>query len=511
MNGHVKGGNRMKYNIKVDLSVGTSHSLILNRIKPNTKILEFGPASGFMTQYMRDQLGCKVTCVEINEQAASIATEFAERMIIADIDQMDWYNKLIGESFDYVIFADVLEHLRNPTEILKTASSLLNNKGSIAISVPNITHNAIIMEMLLERFDYRTEGLLDETHIHFFTRKHLLEVLESAGMVPTEWMVTQRRPETTEFKQDYRRFPVEIRNYLRSKPDGHVYQFVVFAQNGTQEMVENEVFDLNHENYLDADYLQVYWGIEDLFSEEHSVRTAVKSPSSREKTVYLLTLPNDAYGRIRIDLGSTIVSGMFDKINIYKINEEKKENVFLWEAASDHSCPFRSKDLIMVRNSTSVEFVSISNDSFIILEGFELLEGNGPFYLEITLVLDDNISRVVSFLNNRLITEKEEKERVMSERNLENIKYENETSHLESDRNNLNEKVVNLENERIKLTVANSELAEKAKNYEQLYKTLKSEEEARNRLEQKINEISQRVNQRSLLERIWQRLSRKRS
>lgn len=161
----------MKYNVDLDISVGTSHSLILNKIKRNTKVLEFGSASGYMTKYMKEELGCEIVCIEIDAEAAEKARKYADLMIVADIENDPWFQKVSEFSFDFILFADVLEHLRNPEVILKQATSLLNNDGIVLTSVPNISHNAIIMELMQGRFDYRSTGLLDDTHVHFLQER----------------------------------------------------------------------------------------------------------------------------------------------------------------------------------------------------------------------------------------------------------------------------------------------------------------------------------------------------
>lgn len=510
----------MKYDIKVDISAGTSHTLILNRIKRNTKVLEFGPASGYMTQYMRDQLGCKVTCVEIDEQAAALAEKYAERMIVADIDRMDWYVELKDESFDHIIFADVLEHLRKPADILRTASSLLNEEGSIALSVPNVTHNAIIMEMLQDRFDYRSEGLLDETHIHFFTRKHVLEVLESAGLMPIEWLVTQRRPETTEFKQDYRNFPSDIRKYLKARPDGHVYQFVVISQKSQATLNNENVFDNNHNNYLDASYLQVYWGFEGLFSEGRSVRTPIKI-GGEEYVTYRLSLPNQSNGKIRIDVSETITTGEISKIEIYKGNDEDKVMSYIWDGSVGTSVPFEAHDMILFRNTNSVGFVGLSEDPHILLRDYELLvEETETVFIEITMQIDNNAAKALMFLYHSLVEERirhsDMYNALQTERNLLDLKLQgcNEKFKELSDLNEiqtsqLKEVVADIEVERAQLILMNAELSENSRNYKELYEIARSDASAQNQIAVKVNEIAANLSRPSLLKRIWRRLTRK--
>ncbi|MNC19692.1 hypothetical protein D3C75_676290 [compost metagenome] len=137
-----------------------------------------------------------------------------------------------GLSFDYILFADVLEHLRNPDMVLSKATEFLSDEGTVMTSIPNISHNAIIMELMEGRFDYKSVGLLDDTHVHFFTRKTVLELLDKVGLEPCAWFTTMRRPETTEFHQNYSKFPITVQNYLKNRVDADVYQFVTFSKRG---------------------------------------------------------------------------------------------------------------------------------------------------------------------------------------------------------------------------------------------------------------------------------------
>ena len=161
------------YNIELDLSTRNSLSILISRIKPNSLILEFGPANGRMTKYLKEELNCKVYCVEIDEKAAEDASEYAEKIIIGSAEDYLWLKEFSNLKFDYIIYADVLEHLYSPEKVLNKSIKLLDEQGSILISVPNIAHNSIIMNLLIDDFTYSKEGLLDNTHIRFFTKNTL--------------------------------------------------------------------------------------------------------------------------------------------------------------------------------------------------------------------------------------------------------------------------------------------------------------------------------------------------
>jgi 2-polyprenyl-3-methyl-5-hydroxy-6-metoxy-1,4-benzoquinol methylase len=88
---------------------------------------------------------------------------------------------LDGKRFDRVLLLDVLEHLRHPEQILRQSQEVLKREGLLIVSVPNIANIYIRLTLLLGRFDYSERGLLDKTHLRFFTRKTARKLLESNG------------------------------------------------------------------------------------------------------------------------------------------------------------------------------------------------------------------------------------------------------------------------------------------------------------------------------------------
>ena len=117
--------------------------------------------------------------VEINASAARIANCIA-RVTMGNIEerQMDFG----GITFDYIIFGDVLEHLRDPEGTLTYCKGFLNEGGSILASIPNVMHVSVVRDLINGNFTYADQGLLDRTHIHFFTYKEILRMLMRTGL-----------------------------------------------------------------------------------------------------------------------------------------------------------------------------------------------------------------------------------------------------------------------------------------------------------------------------------------
>ncbi len=217
-----------KYDFVIDTSDRSSTGLILSRIAPGSTVLEFGCANGRMTRYMKEELSCQVYIVEYDEPAFNDAVQYARDGICDDIMSFNWAEKFAGITFDAVIFADVLEHLTSPEIVVAKAAELLAESGSVHISVPNITHNDVLLKAYDERFDYTATGLLDDTHIHFWGMKNLSELAQRSGLTLRSVVGTYCDTGATEqYAQAGRDKNVLLENLLKQRACGEVYQFVV--------------------------------------------------------------------------------------------------------------------------------------------------------------------------------------------------------------------------------------------------------------------------------------------
>ena len=223
-----------KYDFQIDLDENTATGKLLRYVMPNSTILEFGPANGRMTKYMKEQLNCTVYIVEIDPEAYADAIVFAKDGICDDISQYTWCEKFNGIKFDGIIFADVLEHLYNPEQVLERTQDFLKDNGYVIFSVPNIAHNDILMNLYNNTFQYTPTGLLDVSHIRFFAYNSLVPFCEKAGFKIVEEDATTAEPYSTE-----QNFPIseEIRTLLTEftteRKLFNVYQFVCKLQKKT--------------------------------------------------------------------------------------------------------------------------------------------------------------------------------------------------------------------------------------------------------------------------------------
>lgn len=152
--------------------------LIVNEINSNSKVLDIGCASGYIGDYLVREKRCEVFGIEPDFESYKIAKEKGYRIILnKNIEESLNCEELKKEKFDYIILADVLEHTFDPKKILKELKDFLNDDGKIIISLPNTAHFSVRFSLLLGRFEMQDTGILDKTHLHFYTLKTAKELL----------------------------------------------------------------------------------------------------------------------------------------------------------------------------------------------------------------------------------------------------------------------------------------------------------------------------------------------
>jgi 2-polyprenyl-3-methyl-5-hydroxy-6-metoxy-1,4-benzoquinol methylase len=219
----------VKYDEEINAEdASTSHGLVAQLVGSQKRVLDVGCATGRLAEFLERQ-GNEVWGVELDPQLAELARSRLRTVLVGDVEEVDLVAEFGLASVDVVIFADVLEHLKDPVGALRQARELLAEGGYVVASIPNIAHGASRLALLQGRFDYREEGLLDDTHLRFFTRPTIDGLMRSAGFVITEWQHTTAGPFGTEIPLSPQDFPAEVVAGVEQDPDSRIYQFVVRA------------------------------------------------------------------------------------------------------------------------------------------------------------------------------------------------------------------------------------------------------------------------------------------
>jgi len=150
---------------------------IISLVGENKKVLDVGCASGYIGEHLKKK-GCSLVGIEIDKKCAEIAKRAYEDVIIADVEKLEAIS-YPEHFFDVIIFADILEHLKNPSETLIKFKKYLKKDGAVIVSLPNIAQIKIRLRLLLGKFDYEEIGILDRTHLRFYTLKTAKRLLEN--------------------------------------------------------------------------------------------------------------------------------------------------------------------------------------------------------------------------------------------------------------------------------------------------------------------------------------------
>jgi GT2 family glycosyltransferase/2-polyprenyl-3-methyl-5-hydroxy-6-metoxy-1,4-benzoquinol methylase len=222
------------YDYDIDLNADTSHSRLIRLTGYGKKVLEVGCATGYVSRVLTEQFGCTVTGIELNSEAAAKARQRCQRVICGDAEMLDYAKELDSERFDVVLFADILEHLRDPGALLRKIRAFIKPDGYAVASIPNIAHAAVVLELMAGRFAYRPLGLFDNTHIRFFNRRSIYELFESTGYVIEELSRIEAQPSATEFQTNLAAFPPEIVEFALGRTEATTYQFIIKACPATE-------------------------------------------------------------------------------------------------------------------------------------------------------------------------------------------------------------------------------------------------------------------------------------
>lgn len=205
-----------------------ARALALRLIGGNKRVLEFGCSTGRITEALVER-GCQVTGIEIDPEAAKRARDHADEVLVLDLDYDDFEAKLAGQEWEVALFGDVIEHLRDPLRVLRKVRQLLDRQGTVVLSVPNIAHADVRLALLKGQFPYGPYGLLDRTHLRFFTFDTITKLLNDAGYLAVETLRVIVPAFTTELRLDRESFPRPVVDLVLADPEAETYQYVVRA------------------------------------------------------------------------------------------------------------------------------------------------------------------------------------------------------------------------------------------------------------------------------------------
>lgn len=146
-------------------------------------VLDVGCSVGTLGASIKARTGARVVGIEMSEPMGAQAGERLDEVFVGDAERLMAEGALAGRRFDTIIFADVLEHLVDPWRMLRSAVALLEPGGSIIASIPNVRHLSTIWDLTVNgRWPMRDRGIHDRTHLRFFTRADIIDLMTGVGL-----------------------------------------------------------------------------------------------------------------------------------------------------------------------------------------------------------------------------------------------------------------------------------------------------------------------------------------
>lgn len=223
--------NGLLYHINIEQSNNSSHMHIVHMISHGATVLDVGCACGDLGKYLVEHSNCVMYGIEGNAQSVEIARQTKAYIYVEHMDLDDHNAKLCFHAtfFDYIVFGDVLEHLRDPQKTVQFFLPFLKHNGCMIISLPNIAHGSIITQLLTNKFEYTDCGLLDRTHIYFFTLESIAKLTASLGLKILTSKKTIISLPGMPPSNLLSALPSSVVAYINANPQAYVWQYVFAA------------------------------------------------------------------------------------------------------------------------------------------------------------------------------------------------------------------------------------------------------------------------------------------
>lgn len=327
------------YRRTVSVECHDSLSVIAQLIEPGQTLLDLGMGTGGLGQYLRQRQATVADGVTLNQAEADIARAWYRRAVVADLD-CDRLSTLLGNcQYDCIVCADVLEHLKAPQNLLAQCKALLRPGGRLITSTPNAGYCGLVAELMQGDFRYRSEGLLDNTHLRFFTRISLQRFFDEHGWSVQAVNPIQRRLPDSEFRVTFDSLPPAVARHLLATPDALTYQFVCVLQPvesigqvllgpTAQGIARHQKPEPVSAHFSTALYLAV----EGQFDEAVKLVSTGRIGESRQTLIFDIAASPNGYTHVRIDPADR--PGFF-RLHHLRIKLPDGHPVWQWEAQRD--------------------------------------------------------------------------------------------------------------------------------------------------------------------------------
>lgn len=342
----------------------TSLSVLARHVAPGSTLLDLGCGSGALGAHLSSTQACIVDGVTLSETEAAHARQHYRHIEVADLEQTDLIAIFGQERYDAIVCADVLEHLRRPEDVLTACRRLLKPDGILLLSVPNAGYCGLLAELLQGDFRYREEGLLDRTHLRFFTRQSLRRFMGEQQWHLTSLETIVRDVPDSEFNVAFDRLPPAAARYILAAPDAQVYQFIGVAQ-PTTTLAETASPTATNDPPAQALFTaQLYLGRTGRYSEEEKITCRGIIGLGRQTLVFPLPHTADAITQLRLDPADR--PGF---LHLYSVTLRHADGSPSWHWSASADTAFTLKSAPHDQIVWNMPLPSVSNAALLLLSG----------------------------------------------------------------------------------------------------------------------------------------------
>jgi 2-polyprenyl-3-methyl-5-hydroxy-6-metoxy-1,4-benzoquinol methylase len=247
-----RGASRYDREIKLDTNDPLSR--FAQRIPAGATVLDLGCGPGVLGRLTASlKKSCTLDAVEGDPEAVAMARGFYRHIIAADLQNAELSTMLPGRKYDFIVLADVIEHLEAPGRLLRRLPALLQPEGRLLISLPHIGYAGLVAELLTGQFAYRPHGLIDRTHLRFFTRASAARLLALNGFAVAANDDIVRPPVMSEFgAATLDALDPPVRTALLTRPDALLYQMLIEATPAGQPANDGDLSQALLQRNVDA-------------------------------------------------------------------------------------------------------------------------------------------------------------------------------------------------------------------------------------------------------------------
>lgn len=247
-----RGASRYDREIKLDANDPLAR--FARRLPAGATVLDLGCGPGVLGRLTAKlEKSCTFDAVEGDPEAVAMARGFYRDIIPADLQNAELAALFAGRKYDFIVLADVIEHLEAPGRLLRRLPALLRPQGRVLISLPHIGYSALVAELLAGQFAYRPQGLIDRTHLRFFTRASAARLLALNGFAVAATDEIVKPPVMSEFgAAALEALDPSVRDALLTRPDALLYQMLIEAVSSGQPATDGDLSQALIQRNVDA-------------------------------------------------------------------------------------------------------------------------------------------------------------------------------------------------------------------------------------------------------------------